>query len=59
MRHSGSGGSIVNVSSRSGLVGIPEAAAYASSKAAVRNHTKNVALYRRAGARGTLQLRAP
>ncbi len=37
--------SIVNVSSRSGLVGIPGAAAYASSKAAVRNHTKSVALY--------------
>ncbi|MDP2234814.1 MAG: SDR family oxidoreductase [Bacteroidales bacterium] len=39
------GGSIVNVSSRSGLVGIPGAVAYASSKAAVRNHTKSVALY--------------
>lgn len=39
------GGSIINVSSRSGLVGIPRAAAYASSKAAVRNHTKSVALY--------------
>ncbi|HVY67194.1 MAG TPA: glucose 1-dehydrogenase [Gammaproteobacteria bacterium] len=38
-------GSIINVSSRSGLVGIPGAAAYASSKAAVRNHTKTVALY--------------
>jgi NAD(P)-dependent dehydrogenase (short-subunit alcohol dehydrogenase family) len=38
-------GSIVNVSSRSGLVGIPGAAAYAASKAAVRNHTKTVALY--------------
>lgn len=38
-------GSIVNISSRSGLVGIPGAAAYASSKAAVRNHTKSVALY--------------
>jgi NAD(P)-dependent dehydrogenase (short-subunit alcohol dehydrogenase family) len=38
-------GSIVNVSSRSGLVGIPMAAAYASSKAAVRNHTKSVALW--------------
>ncbi len=37
--------SIVNVSSRSGLVGIPGAAAYAASKAAVRNHTKTVALY--------------
>ncbi|MNP25822.1 Cyclopentanol dehydrogenase [compost metagenome] len=44
MRHSG-GGSIINISSRSGLVGIPGAAAYASSKAAVRNHTKTVALY--------------
>nr|MBP9842299.1 SDR family oxidoreductase [Simkaniaceae bacterium] len=41
----GKGGSIVNISSRSGLVGIPGAAAYASSKAAVRNHTKTVALY--------------
>jgi len=37
--------SIVNISSRSGIVGIPAAAAYASSKAAVRNHTKSVALY--------------
>ena len=39
------GGAIVNISSRSGIVGIPGAAAYASSKAAVRNHTKSVALY--------------
>ena len=38
-------GSIINVSSRSGLVGVPGAAAYASSKAAQRNHTKSVALY--------------
>ncbi len=38
-------GSIINISSRSGMVGIPAAAAYASSKAAVRNHTKSVALY--------------
>lgn len=38
-------GSIINISSRSGQVGIPGAAAYASSKAAVRNHTKTVALY--------------
>lgn len=38
-------GSIINMSSRSGLVGIPLAAAYAASKAAVRNHTKSVALY--------------
>ena len=38
-------GSIINLSSRSGLVGIPGAAAYAASKAAVRNHTRTVALY--------------
>lgn len=38
-------GSIINMSSRSGLVGIPLAAAYASSKAAIRNHSKSVALY--------------
>lgn len=38
-------GSIINISSRSGMVGIPGAAAYASSKAAIRNHTKSVALY--------------
>lgn len=44
MRRTGAG-SIVNISSRSGLVGIPGAAAYASSKAAVRNHTKSVALH--------------
>jgi NAD(P)-dependent dehydrogenase (short-subunit alcohol dehydrogenase family) len=39
------GGSIINISSRSGVVGIPGAAAYASSKASVRNHTKTVAIY--------------
>ena len=44
MRKRGAG-SIVNISSRSGMVGIPGAAAYASSKAAVRNHTKTVAIY--------------
>ena len=44
MRPRGSG-SIINISSRSGQVGIPAAAAYASSKAAVRNHTRTVALY--------------
>lgn len=44
MKERGSG-SIINISSRSGMVGIPLAAAYASSKAAVRNHTKTVALY--------------
>ncbi len=44
MKQRGSG-SIINISSRSGLVGIPLAAAYASSKAAIRNHSKTVALY--------------
>lgn len=38
-------GSIINISSRSGMVGIPGAAAYASSKAAIRNHSKSVALH--------------
>jgi NAD(P)-dependent dehydrogenase (short-subunit alcohol dehydrogenase family) len=40
-----SSASIINISSRSGIVGIPAAAAYAASKAAIRNHTKSVALY--------------
>jgi NAD(P)-dependent dehydrogenase (short-subunit alcohol dehydrogenase family) len=31
-------GSIVNMSSRSGMVGIPHACAYASSKAAISNN---------------------
>ena len=44
MRAKGAG-SIINISSRSGLVGIPGAAAYASSKAGIRNHSKSVALY--------------
>lgn len=44
MRPQGTG-SIINISSRSGLVGIPGAAAYASSKAAIRNHSKSVALW--------------
>ncbi len=44
MRAQGTG-SIINISSRSGLVEIPAAAAYAASKAAARNHTKTVALY--------------
>lgn len=44
MRDKGEG-AIINISSRSGLVGIPMAAAYASSKAAVRNHSKSIALY--------------
>ena len=44
MKAAGSG-SIINMSSRSGLIGIPGAAAYAASKAAMRNHSKSVALY--------------
>ncbi len=45
MRRTTRSGAIVNIASRSGVVGIPAAAAYAASKAAVRNHTKTVALY--------------
>jgi NAD(P)-dependent dehydrogenase (short-subunit alcohol dehydrogenase family) len=44
MRAKGTG-AIINISSRSGLLGIPAAAGYASSQAVVRNHTKSVALY--------------
>ena len=44
MKQAGTG-AIINMSSRSGLVGVPGAAAYASSKAAIRNHSKTVALY--------------
>lgn len=45
MRSGNRPGSIINIGSRSGVVGIPRAAAYASSKGAIRNHTKSVALY--------------
>ncbi|MDX2209556.1 MAG: SDR family oxidoreductase [Sphingopyxis sp.] len=45
MRAAGGVGSIINIGSRSGVVGIPGAAAYASSKAGIRNHTKSVALW--------------
>lgn len=45
MRRAGGAGSIINIGSRSGVVGIPAAAAYASSKAAIRNHSKSVALW--------------
>lgn len=38
-------GTIVNMSSRSGMVGVPGMAAYVSSKASNRNFTKSVALY--------------
>lgn len=45
MKPPGAGGSIVNIASRSGMVGVSGAVAYASSKSAVRNHTKSVALW--------------
>lgn len=45
MRRGTRAGSIVNIASRSGRVGVPAAAAYAASKAAVVNHTRSVALY--------------
>ena len=38
-------GSIINLSSRSAIVGVPGAPAYGASKAAVLNHTRSVALY--------------
>jgi NAD(P)-dependent dehydrogenase (short-subunit alcohol dehydrogenase family) len=45
MRPTKQPGSIINIGSRSGVVGTPMAAAYAASKGAIRNHTKSVALY--------------
>ena len=44
MRRNGDGGSIVNVSSAAGLVGLPFMSAYCASKGAVRLFTKAVAL---------------
>ena len=37
--------SIINISSRSGIIGVPNLSAYGSSKAAIRNYTKSVAAY--------------
>lgn len=45
MKENARNNAIVNVASRSGIVGVPSLAAYASSKAAIRNYTKSVALY--------------
>ena len=45
MKNSDTGCSIVNLSSRSGMVGVPNLSAYASSKAAIINYTKSVAIY--------------
>ena len=44
MKHTG-GGSIINISSVAGLIGVADAAAYCSSKGAVRLLTKAVALH--------------
>ncbi|MCT4617571.1 MAG: glucose 1-dehydrogenase [Candidatus Gracilibacteria bacterium] len=44
-RKVGGEGNIINMASRSGIVGVPNISAYASTKAAIRNHTKSVALY--------------
>ena len=44
MRKQGTGGSIINMSSVAGLVGVPGTAAYAASKAGVRLFSKTVAL---------------
>lgn len=38
-------GSIINMSSRSWVVWVPDLAAYASSKSAIKNYSKSVALY--------------
>jgi NAD(P)-dependent dehydrogenase (short-subunit alcohol dehydrogenase family) len=44
MREGGRGGSIVNISSVAGLVGIPGVSAYAASKAGVRLFSKAIAM---------------
>ncbi|MEZ5656419.1 MAG: SDR family NAD(P)-dependent oxidoreductase [Sphingobium sp.] len=44
MRRQGTGGSIINMSSVAGLVGVPGTAAYAASKGGVRLFSKTVAL---------------
>jgi 3(or 17)beta-hydroxysteroid dehydrogenase len=45
MKNNKADSSIVNMSSRSGCVGVPTMAAYAASKAIMRNYSKTVALY--------------
>ena len=44
MRKGGRGGSIINLSSVAGLIGVPGCAAYAAAKGGVRSFTKAVAL---------------
>jgi len=45
MKYNSNNSAIVNLSSRSGIVGVPHLSAYGSSKAAIRNYSKSVALY--------------
>ncbi|MCK8503663.1 glucose 1-dehydrogenase [Myxococcus fulvus] len=45
MRKSGARGSIINISSVAGLIGVPTLVAYGSAKAAVHMFTKSVALH--------------
>jgi 3(or 17)beta-hydroxysteroid dehydrogenase len=45
MKREAGDASIINIASRSGLVGVPNLIAYASSKASIINFTKSVALY--------------
>ena len=52
-------GSIINISSRSGLVGIPTAAAYASSKTGGAKSYQSVALYCTAEYEGAVQFHSP
>jgi NAD(P)-dependent dehydrogenase (short-subunit alcohol dehydrogenase family) len=60
MRRTRNGGSIVNVSSRSGLVGIPGARRLRLQQGrCAQPHQERRPLLRRAGARDTLQLRPP
>ncbi|TAL03334.1 MAG: glucose 1-dehydrogenase [Rhodospirillaceae bacterium] len=44
MRHVGGGGSIINISSVLGIIGVPGCAAYAAAKGGVRLFTKTIAL---------------
>lgn len=44
MREVGQGGSIINISSGAGLIGVPGASAYSATKGGVRLFTKSVAL---------------
>lgn len=45
MKNNQNQSSIINIASRSGIIAVPNLAAYSSTKAAVRNYTKAVATY--------------